>query len=39
MIRLVAEFLVRLRLGAPRPCGDDDCVRESPEEHGLRRHH
>lgn len=35
MIRLVAEFLVRLRLGAPRPCGDPDCVAESPEDHGL----
>lgn len=21
----------------PHPCGDDQCVSESPEEHGMRR--
>lgn len=39
VIRFIAALIVRLRLGHPRPCGDADCVAESPEEHGLSSHH
>lgn len=36
MIRRALQRLVfALCYGAPRPCGDPECVAASPEQHGL----
>ena len=34
-MRLLRRLLFRLRFGQPRPCPDDECVRATPEEHGM----
>jgi hypothetical protein len=31
----IGWLLFRLRFGAPRPCGDDECVASSLPEHGI----